>query len=570
MQYRMTGLPAAEAGACPAATDDAAPDIVGATRARLTYLDAGTSALRCDVVLALDGAPTAISVPRADEPVDLVVEYLDDAGAVLGRGVTRDVALDDVGTVDVRIAPTDTFACAPRRAAAGRAFHTATVLPDGEVLLLGGIAGPDGDEAIEPATGLFLQARAEIYTPSTGALRTIAIPGLVPRAFHQAYVIDTGGDDATIAVIGGITVTGDPATTPVAVVGTKYRIEPSGAALGAPGELLHYDSSASTFTREAVDATGEVEARGFGALVAPGAAIIGYVGGVDLELPARPAKTSADAVDPANGLRTSTVATRRGRVGATANALDADTVLVWGGDPTAGVTGQTPELGERFTAWSSAPAASALTLDPSSDVGPHRAFHAAARAGDGALIFGGGFQMDQGNALTPVVATLQRLDGTTLLLQTLADLGAGATPAGYGAAATVPDGDVLLAGGNPDATALGCSTADQSLICSIPDAWRYDSATALAARTGDLGVPRYAHALTLLADGTVLVSGGLTPSGTGLRAVTDLELYESRGLADDPLLPAIDRDPGDVARTTSGAPLAPCTVVVEYADAQMN
>lgn len=566
MQYRMIGLPAAEAGVCPGSADESPPVIAAATRARLTYVDAGTSDLRCDVVLALDGPPAVISVPDSDRPVDLVVEYVDDAGAVVGRGVTRDIALDGVAQVDVRVAPAGGFACAPDRAAAGRAFHSATPLPNGEVLLLGGIAGPGGDEAVEPATGLFLQARAELYAPATGETRTVTIPGLVPRAFHQAYVV-AGGDEITIAVLGGLTVTGDPATTPVAIVGTTYRLDASSAAIGAPGELLHYDVSASTFTREAVEPTGEVEARGFAALVPTGEGPIGYVGGFDPAMAARPPKTSADAVDPTSGLRTTTVATRRGRLGATVTAVDADTLIVWGGDPTAGVALETPEVAEAFTAWSTTPASSAVVLDAAGAQGPHRAFHGAALAGDGSVILGGGFRMDMGAALVPVASTYQRFVPATSTLTELADLGAGATPGGYKTALALADGDVLFAGGNPDPTAAGCATTDQGLVCANAEAWRYDTASSAIARTGDLGVPRYGLALTTLADGTILASGGLAPSGAALRAVADLELYEPRGAADDPLLPSITRVPGDVARTAGGDPLAPCAVVVEYIDA---
>lgn len=70
----------------------------------------------------------------------------------------------------------------------------------------------------------------------------------------------------------------------------------------------------------------------------------------------------------------------------------------------------------------------------------------------------------------------------------------------------------------------------------------------------------------VLPAGRNVASGGLTVRAGAVEATADLELYEPRGAADDPLLPAIVRAPGDVARTATGDPLAPCDVVTVYAD----
>ena len=568
LRYRMIGLPAASAGVCPASVADAPPALAGATRVRLTYLDAGTNDLRCDVVLDLTSPPTVIAVPDASRPTDLIVEYVDVDGNVLGRGATAGIDLGGTGDVDVRIVAASAWSCAPERGLAPRAFHSATPLPNGELLLLGGLGGPDGSETIDPATGFFLQPRAEIYTPGTGRSRVVTIAGLVPRAFHQAYVVASDADGFTIAVVGGLTITGDPATTPVAVVGANFRIAASPMAVGAGGELLRFDTATSAFTRTTIDP--DVERRAFGGLAPPGAEALAYVGGLDLEAaPPPPAQSDADRIDPATGLRTTTIGTRRQRVGASVTALSADQLLVWGGDPTAGDGTMTAELGELFTAWSTAPSTQQLTIDAAGANGPDRAFHAAALAGDGSVIIAGGFRMSVGVATIPVTATVQRLTNPTgmLLITTIAD-SAVATPAGYGAALRILDGDVLIAGGNPDPVTEGCPPENQGLVCAIGQALRYDSGTATIAATGSLGVARYGHQLSLLSDGTVAATGGLAVgTAGGLHAVLDVELYEPRGLGDDPLLPEIVRMPGDVARTGIGEPLAPCAVVIDYPDA---
>ena len=566
LRYRMMGLPAASAGVCPATVDDAPPALVGATRVRLTYLEAFTNQLRCDVVLDLAGPDTVIAVPSASSPADLVVEYLDAAGEVLGRGAAAAIDLDSTGEVAVRIVPARQFACAPARGLAPRAFHSATPLPTGELLLLGGVSGPDGAEAIDPAAGFFVQTRAEVYTPATGRSRLVTIAGLVPRAFHQAYVVAEDSGGFTIAVVGGLTITGDPATVPVATVGTASRLAASPQAVGAGGELLRYDLATATFSRTAIDP--DVQRRAFGGLAAPGSAALAYVGGLDLE-GGGAARADADRIDPATGAATATIGTRRARIGATVTALSADELLVWGGDPTAGDGTGTAEVGEILTAWSTAPATRALTIEAAGQQGPHRAFGAAALAGDGSVIVAGGFRMDVGVAIDPVGAVVQRLStpAATLLIETLADASI-ATPAGHGAALALADGDVLVAGGNPDPTAAGCATDHLGLVCATAEAWRYDSQTAALAPSGPLGVPRYGHQLTLLGDGTVAATGGLavTPGGA-LHALLDVELLEPRGAADDPLLPDIVRAPGDIARTATGDPLAPCAVVTQVLDA---
>jgi hypothetical protein len=563
----MIGLPAASEGACPASADDLPPAILGATRVRLTYVDTGTNTLRCDVVLPLAGPSAVIAVPDASRRADLIVEYVDDVGNVLGRGRTDSIDLASAGEIDVRVLASGAFACAPAHGMAPRAFHSATPLPNGELLLLGGIAGADGSDAVDPAQGFFLQTRAEIFSPATGRSRLVTIAGLVPRAFHQAYVVAADASEVTIAVIGGVTTTGDPASTPVAVVGTSTRLALSAQAVGAGGELIRYAPATSTFTRSAIDP--DVERRAFGALAPPGSAALAYVGGLDLDMAGTPVQADVDRVDPATGTRTATIATRRRRLGATVTALSADELLVWGGDPAAGDGTGTAEVGEILNAWSTAPGTAAITFDAAGETGPHRAFHAAALAGDGSVIVAGGFRMEVGVATTPVGAVVQRLSAPTgaLLATTLADASV-ATPAGYGAAVRLGDGDVLAAGGNPDPATAGCAVENMGLVCAVAQAWRYDSGAGALAPTGPLGVARYGHQLSLLGDGTVAATGGLAVSAAGtLHGVVDVELYEPRGAGDDPLLPDIVREPGDVARTGVGEPLAPCDVVVSYPDA---
>ncbi|MGB2716354.1 MAG: kelch repeat-containing protein, partial [Vicinamibacterales bacterium] len=63
----------------------------------------------------------------------------------------------------------------------GRAWHTSTILPDGRVLIVGGI----------DARGRALGS-AEIFDPALQTFQTISIPNLTPRARHSATLLTDG------------------------------------------------------------------------------------------------------------------------------------------------------------------------------------------------------------------------------------------------------------------------------------------------------------------------------------------------------------------------------------------
>ncbi|MCE9576426.1 MAG: hypothetical protein K8W52_24975 [Deltaproteobacteria bacterium] len=557
IRYRMIGLPTAIDGACPASPVAGAPSVTGATAVRLTFRDA--TALRCDVVLPLDGglAPV-VDVPGKDAPVDLTVEYVDATGAVLARGQATAIDLVDDAEVAVTIAPSDGFACAMGRAGRPRAFHSATLLPNGEVLLVGGLGPADTADLaapFAPSTGLFVTASTELYNPTTHTFAPVVIPGLAPRAMHQAYAIADGGT-IHIALVGGITATGDPSAAPVLTPGGAFRWTPTATARGAPGEIIDYVPAIGTFTRRAIDP--DLPPRVLGA--APEALGTGavQVGGTN-------AGTAEVSFDLYGGAMAASGALRRPRVGATVTPLDDTTALVWGGDVLHNVTGQIGEPGELIGGLPAAPSAQALTF---ASVGGHRIFHAAARTGGGAIVIAGGFALDMGVAqavAAPATVELTIAAGAATGAEVEGPAG------GYPAALTLPDGDVLATGGDPAVDTTGCgdtATTTGGVACALGGAWRYPSAGGPGIAIGAMQLARYGHRLTRLADGTVLVTGGLTPGGPldpagTLRALPDAELFEPRGTDDDPVADlGLGRTPGDVARTAAGgAPVAECRVL---------
>jgi hypothetical protein len=79
-----------------------------------------------------------------------------------------------------------------------RAWHSATVLPNGNVLLFGGI-GAEGQ----------LVEQAEVFTPETHTFTTLTSTGLTARAFHTATLLT----DGQVLIAGGISATGETLAT---------------------------------------------------------------------------------------------------------------------------------------------------------------------------------------------------------------------------------------------------------------------------------------------------------------------------------------------------------------------
>ena len=74
-----------------------------------------------------------------------------------------------------------------------RAWHTATVLPDGTVLVLGGVNAA-GDPLSAP----------EVFDPASGRFEAASLKGLAPRAHHTATLLT----DGSVLIAGGVSSSG--------------------------------------------------------------------------------------------------------------------------------------------------------------------------------------------------------------------------------------------------------------------------------------------------------------------------------------------------------------------------
>jgi hypothetical protein len=96
------------------------------------------------------------------------------------------------------------FRLLPRPMVTGRAYHSATRLPDGKVLIVGGYSAEDSPPL------------AEIFDPATETFTPVRTPGLSSRAGHAAATLP-GGD---VLILGGE----NPAGTGVLASVLRFRV----------------------------------------------------------------------------------------------------------------------------------------------------------------------------------------------------------------------------------------------------------------------------------------------------------------------------------------------------------
>lgn len=544
-------------------------DLPTAELLRLTYRRSATGDLVCDVVLPLDGVQRAVALSDLDfKPglLDLTAEVFDSGGSsalLLARGDARGVAVE--GDVAVHMTPVDRFTCARSQAAVARAFHSATALPNGEVLLAGGVTGRDGLATIDPTLGagdFFATAEVEILDPATGTMRRLSVPRLVPRAMHQAMLISA--DPIRVALFGGLALSGDPATLPVLRPGGdsgELRLLPGSSAIPAPFEIITYDPISFTASVESSSIAGlglfgTAEPEGAAWSGSPPLLFGGYADGtlmgtIDTFTP----------LDPLTGTAEPAAALGASRIGASATEVAAGQVLVWGGNLRLAPLVTERSFGELLTGFGVAPASQPLTIAAARQP-ILRAFHRAVALSDGDVLVAGGYAIAaDGSARDPALATVERL---TVGAEVSAVEITGAEPAGFLDAVRLPSGDVLLSGGDPSLAADGCPLEPTGLSCSTPAAYRFATGAGTLLPTASMVRSRYGHRAVVLPDGRVLITGGLHAAAT-LLALRDAEIYDPRAAGDDPLAdlrPEIVRSPGDLARDwQSLEPVSPCAII---------
>ncbi|HXY50173.1 MAG TPA: kelch repeat-containing protein [Terriglobales bacterium] len=325
-----------------------------------------------------------------------------------------------------------------------RGFHTATLLPDGKVLMAGGAYRTNPSIPIPCYGGM---PSAELYDPLTGSF-TAAGNMAAPRYNHTAtlllsgQVLVTGG----IGVITSLPDCDDGGIPPVWNSAELY--DPSYGSFEAKGSM--------TAAREGHTAT-----------LLPGGKVL-IAGGNDETFVGT---KTAEIYDPQAGAFSSTGDMSTRRSSHTATVLANGKVLIAGGiesgdQPFSGTATFKAEIYDPNT----------LTFSPTGNMTTARAGHTATLLATGLVLIAGGSDLPTAELYDPATGSFLRTG----------DMG---QPRSSQTATLLPNGTVLLAGG-------GDSTAEI-----------YDSSTGLFTTTGGMETRRVGHTATLLQNGKVLVSG---------------------------------------------------------------
>jgi uncharacterized protein (TIGR03382 family) len=376
---------------------------------------------------------------------------------------------------------------------ANRSNHTATLLPGGMVLIAGGV---DINSSIASAkvyvptlgtwaaTGSMAQARAShtaTLLPSGKVLIAGGQGSNIPRASAEVYDPDAGTWAPT-----GVLAQARHRHTATLLMSGKVLVAggqgPNGALLSA--EV--YDPATETWT-----ATGSLaQARSsHTATLLPGGKVL-VTGGRD----ASGALTSAEVYDPGTGTWASAGSLTHARYSHTATLLPNGRVLLTGGSGPGDALASVEVYNPASRTWTS-----------TGSLAQARYSHAATLLPSGEVLVSGGF----GNSST--LTSAEVYDPTT---STWAPTGSLAEARRSHTATLLPGGEVLVSGG---AGTLGPATSAEV----------YNPHTKTWATTRSPAEARYDHTATLLPSGKVLLSGG-----QGTSFFPTAELHDSTGASD--------------------------------------
>ena len=356
---------------------------------------------------------------------------------------------------------------------APRAGHTATLLPDGKVLVAGGygLAGKDYHRV--------LPVSAELYDPISGSW-TATAHMITPRLSHTATLLGNGK----------VLVAGGSGNDGFAAAAELY--DPVSGSWTATGTMIT--------PRQSHTAT----------LLSDGKVLVvgGYGGTKGLPL------ASAELYDPSTGSWTATGHMTRVRAGQTATLLPDGKVLVAGGAV--------------YGPGSPPPAATAAELyDPSTgswtatgSMLAARTGHAATLLADGRVLVTGGARLIGPSSAFASAEVYDTGTGTWTATGSMVAARIGHT------ATLLSDGRVFVAGGGSSPSPTG----------ALATAELYDPGSGTWTAAGSMSRAREGQAATLLLDGRVLITGGLGGSPKDLRTYQSAsvptaaaELYDAGG-----------------------------------------
>ena len=374
---------------------------------------------------------------------------------------------------------------------ASRMNHTATLLPNNKVLIAG---GHDGAGTFHASAELY-DVASNAFSLTTGAMGT-------PRQAHTSTLLLTG----KVLITGGSSDPAflrsaelyDPAAGGFAPAGTLMTtprtshaatLLPNGKVLIAGG----YDGTAVSSSAEVYDATNNrfdaspapltsARSKFTATLLADGRVLVAGGQGATAVL------NTSEVYQYPISTNTATMSMSTSRNYPTATLLQNGLVLVAGGNTPFNQPLQTAELFNPATgSWS-----------PTGSMTTARALHRATLLPNGKVLVTGGNNTTVGSA--------ELYDPTFGTFAAIADM---TTTRTAHTATLLPDGSVLLAGGFVGTVHLNSAEV-------------FDPTTLTFRAVGNLSIPRIYHTATLLPNGKVLVAGG----HDGSAAQSSAELYD--------------------------------------------
>lgn len=376
--------------------------------------------------------------------VDVVLR---DAQKPLAHGQTKVVLLPDCTASELALLPQSPSA--PRISA--RSAHTATLLSEGRVLLVGGVSEPFTDSA-RPVT-----AQAELYDPGVNeVVRRVDLT--VGRALHTATLLS----DLRVLITGG---------------------ESDG--VGALADLELYDPARGMFFPEGK----LIQARRMHTATVVTDGLVLLAGGASGTGRAQ-SLASAELYVPGAGSMPGTIqesaSMREARQGHTATLLQDGQVLMVGGIGAKGVLASA----ERFDPL-------ARVFNPTGKLSIRRCFHQAILLENGEVLIMGGSSEDVPGS--PSIATAELYNPGTGQFRPTGSLN---VPRQNYTASKLLDGRVMVAGGASSYQALP----------ALADVEVYDPLLGVFTSSPLLHFARQWHTATPIQSGAVLIAGGHGPA----------------------------------------------------------
>lgn len=332
-----------------------------------------------------------------------------------------------------------------------RGIHTATLLPNGKVLIVGG-----------QTDAVTFQATAELYNPFTSTFTATTAPMSAARANHTATLLPNG----TVLVTGGL-------SGSAIVTAAPQLYDPAADTFAAAGNMI----TARAYHSATLLPNGTV-------FVAGGSTVVGAPGYVSSGILA-----STEIYNPASKTFASAASLPSVRRYHTATLMPSGNVLLTGGDSALYT------IMSDATLWN--PVAGTTVWGASMSYA--RILHTATLMPGGKVLITGG-----GNVSTIVLNTAELFEEAA---DTFAGTGSMNTAREVHTSTLLPNGKVFVAGG------AGAASMGAEL---------FDAAFGTFAPAGNLITYRMNHTATLLPNGKVLLAGGYT----GVTITNTAELYD--------------------------------------------